>query len=130
MRGGHKPVAEPAASGGETGVSEHRVRVGQGRDTASEPDPDVCAASVHRLEDGGRLAFLPPLADQRRPRGADIAKLGAALAEDGNSVNVEQVDRLEAQPDHVARRAENELHTPVALAIVLVWKVDAGNGRG
>jgi hypothetical protein len=41
-------------------------RVGQGRDTASKPYPDVSTAPVHRLEDGDRLAFLHPLADQRR----------------------------------------------------------------
>ena len=42
-------------------------RIGQGRDTASKPYPDVSTAPVHRLEDGDRLAFLHPLADQRRP---------------------------------------------------------------
>jgi len=105
-------------------------RVGQGRDTTSEPDPDVGAASVHRLEDSDRLAFLHPLADQRRALGADIAQLGAAVAEDGNGVLVVWVGRLEAQLDRVARRAEHALHTPVALALVLVREVDADNGGG
>jgi len=54
-------------------------RVWQGRDTASEPNPDVGAASVHRLKHGDRLAFLHPLADKRRALGADIAQIGAAL---------------------------------------------------
>ena len=63
-------------------------RVGQGRDTTAEPDPDVGAASVHRLKDGDRLAFLHSLADQRRALGTDIAQLGAAIAEDGNGVLV------------------------------------------
>ena len=105
-------------------------RVGQVRDPASEPDADIGFATVHRLEDGDRFAFLHPRADQRRALGADIAQLGAALAEDGNGVIVERVGRLEAQLHRVARGAEHALHTPVALALVLVRKVDADNGGG
>jgi len=104
--------------------------VGQGRHTASEPDPDIGAASVHRLEDGDRLALLHSLADQRRALGADVAQLRPAFAEDGNGVLVVGVGRLEAQLDRVARRAEHALHTPVALALVLVRKVYADNGGG
>lgn len=89
-------------------------RVGQGKHPAS----------VHRLKDGDRLAFRYPLADQRRPLGADVAQLRAALAEDGDRVIVERVARLEAQLDRYARRAQ---HAPVALARVLVRKVDAIN---
>jgi len=109
-------------------------QVGQGRDTASEPDPDVCAASVYRLEDDDRFAFLDPFADQRRALGADIAQLSAAFAEDSNGVLVVWAGRLEAQLDHVARCAKHTLHTPVALALalalVLVLEVDANNGCG
>ena len=105
-------------------------RVGQVRDPASEPDADIGFATVHRLEDGDRFAFLHPLADQRRAFGADIAQLNAALAEDGNRVVVVWVGRLEAQLDHVARRAEHAFHAPVALALVLVREVDADDGGG
>ncbi len=92
-------------------------RVGQGRHPAS----------VHHLKDGDRLAFLYPLADQRRALCADIAQLGAALAKFGNGVLVLWVARLEAQLDRYARRAQHALHAPVALARVLVRKVDAIN---
>jgi len=105
-------------------------RVGQGRHPASEPYSDVGSASVHRLKDGDRFAFLHSFADQWRALGADIAQLGAALAEDGNGVLVVWVGRLEAQLDRVARRAEHALHTPVALALILVREVDADNGGG
>jgi len=67
---------------------------GLGWDTASEPYPDVGPATVHRLEDGDRFAFLYLLADQRRALGADIAQLGAALANDSNGVLVVRVGRL------------------------------------
>jgi hypothetical protein len=92
-------------------------RVGQGKHPAS----------VHRLKYGDRLAFRYPLADQRRPLGADVAQLRAALAEDGDCVIVERVARLEAQLNRYARRAQHALHAPVALARVLVRKVDAIN---
>jgi hypothetical protein len=128
-RGDRSPVAAPAAPGGAADVSERRGP-GQGRDTASEPDPDVCAASVYRLEEGDRFAFLDPFADQRRALGADIAQLGAAFAEDSNGVLVVWVGRLEAQLDHVARCAVHTLHTPVAFALVLVREVNADNGCG
>jgi len=105
-------------------------RVGQGRRATSEPDPNIGPATVRRLENGGRLAFLHPLADQRRLLGANIAQLGAALAEDGNGVAVERVGRLEPQLDRVAPGAKHALHTPVTLALVLVRKVDADNGGG
>ena len=62
--------------------------------------------------------------------GADIAELNAALAEDGNRAVVVRVGLLEAQLDRVARRTEHALHTPVALALILVREVDADNGRG
>ena len=90
-------------------------RVGQGRDTASEPDPDIGSAPVHRLEDRDRLAFLHPLADQRRALGADIAQLNAALAEDGNVVLVVRVGRLQVQPDRCPRRTPFALHRQVLL---------------
>jgi len=105
-------------------------RVGQGKDAAPEPDSDIASVPVHRLEDRDCLAFLHSLADQRRPLGANIAQLGAALAENGNGVIVERVGRLEAQLDHVAGRTEHALHTAVALALVLVREVDADNGCG
>jgi hypothetical protein len=34
-----------------------RDRVGQGRDTASEPDPDIGPVPGHRLEHGDRAAW-------------------------------------------------------------------------
>ena len=68
-------------------------RVGQGRDTAPEPDPDVGSASVHCLKKGHRLAFLHPLADQQRALGADIAQIHAAVTDDGGGVIVAPVDQ-------------------------------------
>ena len=82
---------------------------------------------MHRLKDGDRLAFLYPLADQRRALCADIAQLGAALAKYGNGVLVVWVAWLEAQLDRYARRAQHALPAAVALARVLVRKVDAIN---
>jgi len=52
------------------------------------------------------------------------------LAEDGNGVLLVRVGWLEAQLDHIPRRAEHALHTPVALALALVWETGADNGGG
>jgi len=125
----HRSLLRPRLAG-RRALRNIGDRVGQGRDTTFEPYPDVGAAPMHRLEDGDRFAFLHPLADQRRALGADIAQLSAALAEDSNGVLVVRIGRLEAQLDHVAWRAEHALHTPVALALVLVRKVYADNGGG
>ena len=104
-------------------------RVGQGRDTASEPYSDVSAASVHRLKNGDRLAFLHPLTDQRRPLRADIAQLSVALAEDGDRVIVEWVSRLEAQIDRVARRGQRSDRSTIPTRSIRMKMVPNGEPK-
>jgi hypothetical protein len=59
-------------------------RVGQGRDTASEPDPDVGSASVHRLKDGDRFGFLHSSTNHVNVSGVDNTQPCAAMASSGH----------------------------------------------
>jgi len=102
---------------GRRGFWNSGDRLGPSKHPDSEPDPDVSAAFVHRLEDGDGFAFLHLLADQRRTVSAGIAHLNAALVDDGNGVLVVRVGRLEALLDRCSKRTPCVLHMPVLLLL-------------
>ncbi len=58
----HRSLCRPHLAG-RLGLRNIRYRVGQGRQPASEPNPDIGSVPVHRLEYRGRLVFLHPHAN-------------------------------------------------------------------